>query len=311
MKVVTVHSHKGGSGKTTLGVSLAQQLASSGKKVCLIDLDLVGPGVEYLVPCDVPCKYVNDFISTKEMELGEITAKGCVCRGEKGAAQFDVVLASSRFEDFDRVYGELLYEHTDDSITGVPLQRLLEGLQDRVEVVIVDNSPGLAYVSAKTLVLSRRSSAHSGTAIFVTSLERADFVGFSTRMAGLSQYLSGYPSLIVINKVRESDKERVQSILGGNLGDLIDQDGQLKDRRQTASIEAALRWSKFIGGQHEQGVPVVVLPFDVSVWRMSRLANPYGLNVLRLSEDNAFRRGVQELAARIMGEPQGALREST
>jgi MinD-like ATPase involved in chromosome partitioning or flagellar assembly len=43
LRLVTIQSHKGGVGKTTLAVALAAALAKAGKSVCLVDLDLLAP----------------------------------------------------------------------------------------------------------------------------------------------------------------------------------------------------------------------------------------------------------------------------
>ena len=43
--IVTLHSYKGGTGKTLLSVNLAMIFADKGKKVCLLDLDLRAPSL--------------------------------------------------------------------------------------------------------------------------------------------------------------------------------------------------------------------------------------------------------------------------
>ena len=46
MKTVSIHSHKGGAGKTTLGLCLAKLWAAEGMRTCVVDLDFVGSGIE-------------------------------------------------------------------------------------------------------------------------------------------------------------------------------------------------------------------------------------------------------------------------
>ena len=41
--IITLHSFKGGTGKTLLAINLAIMLAKSGKRVCLIELDFSAP----------------------------------------------------------------------------------------------------------------------------------------------------------------------------------------------------------------------------------------------------------------------------
>ncbi len=43
--VLTLHSYKGGTGKTFIATNLAAALASEGKRVCLIDFDLRAPSL--------------------------------------------------------------------------------------------------------------------------------------------------------------------------------------------------------------------------------------------------------------------------
>jgi len=45
VKVISFHSYKGGVGRTLLAIYLADLLARTGKRVCLVDLDLKAPGV--------------------------------------------------------------------------------------------------------------------------------------------------------------------------------------------------------------------------------------------------------------------------
>jgi len=43
--IITVHSYKGGTGKTLLSVNLAAMFADRGKKTCLLDLDFRAPSL--------------------------------------------------------------------------------------------------------------------------------------------------------------------------------------------------------------------------------------------------------------------------
>jgi len=43
--IITVHSYKGGTGKTLISANLAMIFASRGKNVCLLDLDFRAPSL--------------------------------------------------------------------------------------------------------------------------------------------------------------------------------------------------------------------------------------------------------------------------
>jgi len=45
---MAVHSFKGGTGKSTITSNLALSLAEQGKKVCVMDMDLAGPGIHVM-----------------------------------------------------------------------------------------------------------------------------------------------------------------------------------------------------------------------------------------------------------------------
>lgn len=70
MKLVSIHSHGGGVGKTTLAIGIAKKLAQA-EKVCLIETDIGGAGLRYLLGLEEPKKYLNDFIIAEPV-TGEI-----------------------------------------------------------------------------------------------------------------------------------------------------------------------------------------------------------------------------------------------
>src|SRR5438445_11406755 len=51
-KSVAVHSFKGGTGKSTITANTSVALALDGKRVCVMDMDLEGPGLHVLFNID-------------------------------------------------------------------------------------------------------------------------------------------------------------------------------------------------------------------------------------------------------------------
>jgi MinD-like ATPase involved in chromosome partitioning or flagellar assembly len=61
MKLISIHSHKGGAGKTTIALLTAQAQFKSGARVCTVDLDFLGSGLEAVVDAR-PQAYLDDFL---------------------------------------------------------------------------------------------------------------------------------------------------------------------------------------------------------------------------------------------------------
>src|SRR4051812_31655290 len=86
MNIVTVHSRKGGVGKSTIALSSGLQLAARGKRVALVEMDTQGCGLnQYLRLAgewkadgsDLSDSYalrqrVNDFLITDNTRFGDV-----------------------------------------------------------------------------------------------------------------------------------------------------------------------------------------------------------------------------------------------
>ena len=63
MKCFTLHSYKGGTGKTTLGANLAAILAKKGCDVAILDLDFQAPSLHTLFGLSAGTRYLNDYLT--------------------------------------------------------------------------------------------------------------------------------------------------------------------------------------------------------------------------------------------------------
>ncbi|TKB08144.1 P-loop NTPase [Desulforhopalus sp. IMCC35007] len=69
---ISIGSGKGGVGKTMIIANLAMLLAKSGKRVCLVDLDIGGADAHILFGLFNPRKTLTDFITRKVDDIQEI-----------------------------------------------------------------------------------------------------------------------------------------------------------------------------------------------------------------------------------------------
>ena len=64
-KIVSIHSYRGGTGKSNLSGNLSTQIALRNKRVAVVDTDLQPPGIHILFGLDEeekPYKTLNDFL---------------------------------------------------------------------------------------------------------------------------------------------------------------------------------------------------------------------------------------------------------
>ena len=72
-KIVSIHSFRGGTGKSNTTANLAAQVALAGKRVGVVDTDIQSPGIHVLFGLDEHKmgKTLNDFLYDR-CEIGEV-----------------------------------------------------------------------------------------------------------------------------------------------------------------------------------------------------------------------------------------------
>ncbi len=188
MSIVALHSYKGGTGKTLLSVNLAILLATMGKRVCLLDLDLHAPSL-HAIFINQSNYWVNDYLNRAceiEKVLADCTAK------EMSRGKLFVGLANPSTEAIREVGAK------DRKWDMNVLTRLISLRTSLVEdkhfdYVLLDSSPGLNYSSINTIVCA-------DIVLAVTSIDKSDIEG-TRRMIRELYELFGKKTGIVINKV--------------------------------------------------------------------------------------------------------------
>lgn len=189
--VIIVHSIKGGCGKTTIALGLAQYLGWDGKgtkskKVCYIDLDLIGVGTSYLAAEDGQ-KKINDGLSMSDFVLlnpfdnpdffetpfdkapVELFHKYLVEPDPDGKRYFRAIFSSSKKEVMDkavRATSDLFFAEDIKSKLKVLLEKLFtpSSNNEEIDTVILDTSPGIQGLTTILLELARELSGdnHEG-----------------------------------------------------------------------------------------------------------------------------------------------------
>lgn len=170
-KIVSIHSFRGGTGKSNTTANLAAQAALAGKRVGIVDTDIQSPGIHVLFGLDENKmgKTLNDFLHGK-CDIGEVALDiGEFAIDAEGRAQLkgkDIWLLPSSIRG--REISQIIRE-------GYDVNRLNEGFQTIIkelslDYLFIDTHPGL---NEETLL----SIAISDVLIIILRPDNQDFQG--------------------------------------------------------------------------------------------------------------------------------------
>jgi len=186
-KVITLHSYRGGTGKTSVAANIAACFSQSGKTTCLVDFDFRAPSLNTMFGYE-PEYWVNDYL--------------------EGRCEIDSVLVD--FSNKLGLKGKLLLCFANPDVNAVremmekgkrwhltTFQRIMKAKEDLlgsgVEYLIFDTSPGVVYSAVNAIVASE-------DIIVVTTTYNSDLEGIGNLISGVYELLEKNASILV-NKV--------------------------------------------------------------------------------------------------------------
>ena len=202
VKVICVHSSRGGTGKTLIALNIAATYASMGKSVALLDLDFRAPSLYTVFEAarrQLVTEWTNDFLD---------------CRASIEDVLVDVT------DEYD-LKGRLLVGFADPSIDAIrqysekgkkwqmkALKKMLNLKRDLKDLdrVVLDTSPGVHYSSVNAVVSSDIS-------VIVVTMDELDVAGARRMLVELYDAFDK-KTAIVLNKVTpymlfsEDDRKR-------------------------------------------------------------------------------------------------------
>lgn len=204
VKVICIHSSRGGTGKTLIALNMAATYASEGRSVALLDMDFRAPSL-YTV-----------FEATRRQLITSWTNDFLDCRASVRDILVDV---SDEYE----LKGKLLVGFADPSIDAIrqysekgrkwqmrALRKMLELKRDLEDLdrVVVDTSPGVHYSSVNAVVSSDLS-------VVVATMDELDVAGVRRMLAELYDAFDK-DTAIILNKVTPymlfSEEERKRTL---------------------------------------------------------------------------------------------------
>ena len=193
-KIITVHSYKGGTGKTIMSVNLAATFAKQGKKVAIFDLDFRAPSLFAILRCEKNNVWINDYLNGKceitDNVLFDFSSR-ISGNGELYTALADPSIVAMR----DIATKDRRWEMNALSRLLALKTALIE--EQKFDYVIFDTSPGLHFSSMNAIV----------TADFVVVTTTGDCSDVTGTKRMLSEFYKIFETKtgMVINKVLDDE----------------------------------------------------------------------------------------------------------
>ena len=186
-KIVSVHSFRGGTGKSNTSANIAAQLALAGKRVAVVDTDVQSPGIHVLFGFDeeMQGKMLNDYLygGCPIVECAhDVTAKVGNTTGT-----LYLVPASIKAADIAKV----LRQGYDVELLNEGFRALAKGLN--LDVLIIDTHPGL---NEETLL----SITISDVLLLILRPDKQDYQGTAVTV-DIARRLEVPELLLLVNKV--------------------------------------------------------------------------------------------------------------
>lgn len=206
VKIISVQSFKGGTGKSTIAANLAVTIAQLGKRVCVIDLDLEGPGLHVIFgvsDSDIKAT-INDVLQHKAQvgqAIVDLSAKarvtsGCLIfcpAGHKLEEIMTILDAGFNISTFKTVLEQLARDY-------------------RLDYLIIDSHPG---VEKDTLL----SMALCDYLVLISRVDQQDLFGSGvmTEVAGQLRK----PVVLILNMIPSSVNQKETHKIADRLAELF------------------------------------------------------------------------------------------
>ena len=192
-KIVSIHSFRGGTGKSNITANLAISIARDGNRVGIIDTDIQSPGIHVLFDVDIEKigHTLNDYLWGKcSIEEAAVDVSPFLLQDGKSAvppSSVYLIPCSNKASEIARV----LREGYDVSVLNDGFHDLIRGL--KLDFLFIDTHPGL---NEETLL----SIAVSDILILILRPDKQDFQGTAVTIE-VARKLKVPNLILVVNKI--------------------------------------------------------------------------------------------------------------
>ena len=187
-KIVSVHSFRGGTGKSNTTANLAALIAATGRRVGVVDTDIASPGIHVLFGLEEQkmTQSLNDYLWGRcgiQETAHDVTAN----TGEDVMGRIFLVPSSIKAGEIARV----LRDGYDVGLLNDGFRELIEALD--LDILMIDTHPGL---NEETLL----SIAISDILLIILRPDYQDYLGTGVTVE-VARRLSVPHMMLVVNKV--------------------------------------------------------------------------------------------------------------
>lgn len=211
--IISVHSFRGGTGKSNTTASLAALLALSGNRVGVVDTDIQSPGIHVLFGLEETAMTyaLNDYLWGKcSIEQAAVDVTDQLRTPISG--RIFLIPSSLKAGEIARV----LREGYDVGLLSEGFQQLVAALN--LDVLIIDTHPGLneetllsiAISDALALILRPDSQDYQGTGVTVDIAQK---LGVPRLLLVVNKVPAAFPEADVIRRVQEAYGCEIGAIL--------------------------------------------------------------------------------------------------
>ena len=144
-KFISLHSYKGGTGKTMISVNLALELAKD-NKVLLIESDFWMPCFNHIFTTQKPNFFYNDFYNSQK---DNFDFEKCITAS--GKKNLGVIYASPGYDPNDKVFS-MDYKFHIEKLKN--LIKIINFYKERYDYIIFDTAPGRNFPALTNLIMS-------------------------------------------------------------------------------------------------------------------------------------------------------------
>lgn len=190
-RVVSVHSYRGGTGKSNFTANLATTVALQGHRVGVVDTDIQSPGIHNLFGLEPETinKTLNNYL-WGQAPISEAAYDVTETIKLSGKGKLYLVPSSVKAEDISRI----LSEGYDVKLLNDGFRKLVKELQ--LDYLFIDTHPGLSKETFLSIAISH-------ILILIIRPDKQDYQGTAVTV-DVARQLRVKKMLLVVNKVLKS-----------------------------------------------------------------------------------------------------------